>query len=78
MAKERIERHHGFPKHSAKRQDLPPPRKKIPLTLPWHALVHGKRYDNHGEEVDKWAEKAIMKRMTCEELDTYLKLMREA
>lgn len=75
--RKRRERHHILPSHSAKKAGLPRPRKTISLTLPEHALVHGKRYDNHGEEVDKWAEKSIMGRMNTEELDIYLEMLRK-
>ena len=77
MKRPRVERHHQLPKHSAKRQGLPPPRKTTLLTLPEHAFVHGRRHDNHGQNADQWAAKAIIKRMSCEELDQYMEMERE-
>ena len=73
MSKERREFHHVLPLHDSERKS----RKTIPLTLPEHAFVHGVRFDHHRQIADKWAEKAIMKRMNIEELDQYIVMLRE-
>lgn len=69
----RREKHHVLPLHDSGRRS----RKRIPLTLPEHAFVHGKRFDNHGQESDRWAEHSIMKRMSPQELDRYVVMLRE-